>query len=179
MLFNGVPGPILYAGSLQVNTVVPEDLQAGDPVEVQIVRYGIPSARVRVDTAPFSPGTFTYAAQGRPYAAAQDGAGRVQGPDWRLRRGDVAVLWATGLGLPAGAAADSIGARPAEVPVRPLVTIGGRPAQILYAGVSPGLTAGLTQINILVPEDAPSGSAIEVGIRAGSSTAGDAWVAVQ
>jgi uncharacterized protein (TIGR03437 family) len=85
----------------------------------------------------------------------------------------------TGVGLPAGETSVALAGRPVEVPVRPSITIGGRPAEVLYAGVSPGLTAGLIQLNVLIPPDAPAGGAIEAVITAGGRSQGGVWVAIQ
>ena len=48
------------------------------------------------------------------------------------------------------------------------VTIGGRPAQIQYAGEAPGLISGIAQINAIVPVDADSG-VLKVGLKIGDS----------
>jgi uncharacterized protein (TIGR03437 family) len=37
-------------------------------------------------------------------------------------------------------------------------TVGSLPAQVLYAGAAPGLVAGVLQINVVIPADAPSGN---------------------
>lgn len=179
VLFDGVAGAILYAGTSQINAVVPETLQGSDSVEVQVVRYGIPSARVLMQVAAVSPGFFSYPVQGQAYAAALTANYAVQGPNTPLERGNLALFYATGLGMAAGETADSIAARAAEVPTRPSVTIGGQPAQVLYAGVSPGETVGLTQLNVIVPADAPTGSAVEAVITLGGQSQGNVWVAVQ
>jgi uncharacterized protein (TIGR03437 family) len=179
VLFDGVPGAILYAGAGQINVVVPETVRTSGSLAVQVVHYGLPSARINSAIASASPGIFGYAAQGKTYAAALNPDGAMQGPATPLRRGATTVFYTTGLGLPAGVTADAIAGRAAEVPIRPSVTIGGRPAQVTYAGLSPGLTAGLAQLNVVIPADAPSGSAIEIVLSSGSVTAGNVWVAIQ
>ena len=40
--------------------------------------------------------------------------------------------------------------------VQPIVTIGDKQAEIIFAGLTPGLV-GLYQINLRVPDEAPSG----------------------
>jgi uncharacterized protein (TIGR03437 family) len=179
VLFDGVAAAILYADAGQINVVVPETVQEGNPAGIQVVHYGIPSARVQAQVAASSPGIFGYTTQGKTYAAALNPDGQVQGPGTPLRRGSVVSLYTTGVGMGAGETADAIATRPAEVPVRPLITIGGKPAQVLYAGVSPGLTAGLTQLNVIIPADAPVGSAIEVVIASGNQKQGNVWVAIR
>ena len=50
------------------------------------------------------------------------------------------------------------------------VTVGGLPAETLYAGTAPGLLAGLLQLNVRIPEGAPSGSAVPVALTIGNAT---------
>jgi uncharacterized protein (TIGR03437 family) len=179
VVFDGVPGAILYADMNQINVVVPDIVAQADSVAVQVFHYGIPSMRVNIPATSYDPGVFSYPNQGRNYAAALNSEGQIQGPAAPLKRGGNVTLYATGLGLAINESADSIGARPAEIPVRPVVTIGGRPANLLYAGVSPGLTTGVTQLNITIPEDAPVGSAIELVLTIGNRSQGGAWLAIE
>ena len=49
-------------------------------------------------------------------------------------------------------------------------TIGGVPAQVLYAGGATGMVAGAIQVNILVPAGAPSGPSVPIVITIGTAT---------
>jgi len=49
------------------------------------------------------------------------------------------------------------------------VTIGGKPAEILYAGAAPQLAA-LIQINARVPSDVEPGGAVPVMVKIGDYT---------
>ena len=86
------------------------------------------------------------------------------------------VLYATGEGQTAPAGRDgSLAEYPtlAEFPkpVLPVgVTLGGRPAEILYAGAAPGFVAGLMQINLRVPMDAPVGDQVPVVLSISTAT---------
>ena len=73
--------------------------------------------------------------------------------------GEVIILYADGLGdvyprVDLGAAAPSD--PPAMTTLRPWVTIGGVPAQLLFSGLSPGLV-NLYQLNVQVPAGVPAG----------------------
>jgi uncharacterized protein (TIGR03437 family) len=91
----------------------------------------------------------------------------------------VAIVYATGIGLPSGLAADAVAARPTALATPPRVTIGGRGAEVLYAGAAPGLSVGVTQLNVLIPADAPVGDAVEVAIAVGPAAQGGVWVAIR
>lgn len=179
VLFGGARGAILYTNSNQINVVAPGALSGFPQAALQVLRYGIPSPRVEVQTAAAGPGLFAYSANGRRYAAALHSESVLQGPSNPVRRAAALTLFATGLGMPARLVANRIAARPAATPVQPTVTIGGKPAQVLYSGVSPGLTVGVAQINVMVPADAPTGEAVEVYVEAEGQGGGDTWLAIQ
>lgn len=179
VLFDGAEGTILYAGTSQINVVAPGSLEGKPEVEIQVVRYGIPSLRIQKNVVRARPGLFGYFEGGRRYAAALHLDGRLQGPATPVSRGAPVALYGTGLGLPRGLDADRIADRAAATPVVPRVTIGGREAEVLYSGAAPGLTAGLFQVNVVVPPNAPVGPAVEVVIEADGRAEGNTWLAVQ
>jgi uncharacterized protein (TIGR03437 family) len=97
-----------------------------------------------------------------------------------LARGGIAVLWGTGLGevtprVAAGAAAPAAGA---TTVARAEVTVGGRPARVLYCGLAPGF-AGLYQINIEIPADAPLGDMLPVQVIVAGRGSNNAVVSIR
>lgn len=89
-----------------------------------------------------------------------------------VRRGEVLFMFGNGFGrvtpdLASGAAA------PANLllsaALRPQVTIGGRPAEVLFAGLAPNFV-GLNQLNLRVPLDAPLGFNIPLVITSGGNS---------
>ena len=48
--------------------------------------------------------------------------------------------------------------------------IGGIPAQVLYAGVAPGLIVGAMQINAVVPEAVNPGDAVPIDLTIGGAS---------
>jgi uncharacterized protein (TIGR03437 family) len=90
------------------------------------------------------------------YAVNQDGT--INGPSNPASRGSLVSFWGTGFGptVP-GCATGGLNA-PGPVNLAPDLTVvlnGGGPIQ--YAGGAPTLACGITQINMEVPMDAPSG----------------------
>jgi uncharacterized protein (TIGR03437 family) len=49
-------------------------------------------------------------------------------------------------------------------------TVGGIPAAVEYAGSAPGMAAGIAQINVRIPPDAPSGVEVPIVITIGSAS---------
>ncbi len=80
--------------------------------------------------------------------------------------GDYIVIYCTGLGevsppVKAGTAAPLDHVTQTVNPVS--VTIGGVPAQVMFAGLNPGF-AGLYQVNAVVPQGVAPGSAVTVSL---------------
>ncbi len=152
--FNRAPAtPIMsYAG--QLNVVAPFGLEPGSTVNMQVWYYGIPSARIPVTVAPAAPALFTRDSSGSGLVAVVNQDGTVNAPS---RTGSIVALWGTGGGaLPD--AADGTLARGIQTLVGEVrASIGGKDAQVLYAGAAPGLVHGAFQINIKVPDDLAPG----------------------
>jgi uncharacterized protein (TIGR03437 family) len=156
-----------------VNVLAPVSLATG-PASIQLVNNGLagPAVSIMLDTV--APAMFQLNS-GAVLAAHLDGT--VISADAPARRGEVVVIYATGLGptvppaipnrLPASAA--SI-ARLTDF----TVWLNGVPvpaAGVLYAGISPPY-AGLFQINLRVPEDAPPDPEIRCGFPGNMSLPG-------
>ena len=53
------------------------------------------------------------------------------------------------------------------------------PAEVQYAGSAPGAVSGALQVNVVVPDDAPSGSAVPVVLTVGGIDSPAATMAIQ
>jgi len=164
VLINHVPANVYYVSPAQVNVLVPSSLVAG-PATVQLVNDGLAGPAVEIVLDPVAPAMFQLSGT-VVLAAHLDG--RVITADAPGRRGEVVVIYATGLGptvppappnrLPDGAA--SI-ARLADFDLQ-LNGVSVPAARILYSGIRPPY-AGLFQINLRIPEDAPADPEIRCG----------------
>lgn len=135
---------------------------------------GLKSQPAQLSVAPAAPGLFTADASGKGQGAIVnfiEPAGTVEYNSALLpaARGSIVLLYATGEGAlkppqADGAITGSALANPV-LPVR--VRIGGKEAEVLYSGTSPGLVAGLLQVNVRVPADAPAGPAVSVELQIG------------
>ena len=173
VLFNGVPGPVLYATAGQVGTVVPYGV-TGSTVQVVSQSGGATAAPVTLALATTVPGIFTADGSGRGQAAATNQDGRPNSTGAPAAAGSVITLYATGEGQTSPAGVD--GQIAGTVPPRPLaqvaVTIGGAVANVQYAGGAPGVIAGVMQVNAVVPAGVTGTAAIVITVGGVSSQNG-------
>jgi uncharacterized protein (TIGR03437 family) len=110
---------------------------------------------------PATPGIFTAdsSGSGQALAANQDySANSSQNP---ATAGSVITLYATGGGQTSPIVTDGSVVTAGQLLPRPVLAvtalIGGQPATVLYAGGSPGMVAGVMQVNVQVPGGLPAG----------------------
>jgi uncharacterized protein (TIGR03437 family) len=176
VLFGGIAAPLLYVSASQIGAIVPYDIASRTTVDVVVDASGVRSAASDYAVAPSTPGLFTANASGRGQAAALNQDGSLNGAANPARAGSVVVLFATGEGRTIPANSD--GALQGNEPGRPVlpvrVVVGGRDADVIYAGGSPGLVSGLVQINIRLAADTPVGDqpvVVRIGEAASPNTA--------
>jgi uncharacterized protein (TIGR03437 family) len=152
VLFNGVPGSLLYATPGQVGVVAPYAV-AGGAQRVVAESAGGASAPLAVAVAATAPGIFTADRSGRGQAAAVNQDGTQNGTANPAAAGSVLSLFATGEGQTSPPGVDGKpAAPPLPQPVAPVtVIIGGVSAEVRYAGGAPGQIAGVMQVNVVVP----------------------------
>ena len=163
VLINQVPADMYYVSPNQVNVLIPTSLRSG-PVTIQLENYGAAGPPISIPLGNAAPAFF----QTDPTTViATHGNGPLVTKDAPAKPGEVVVLYATGLGV------TSPPAIPNQIPfaIAPIADIGhfqvflnGTPVNgksIQYAGVTPGF-AGLFQINLLLPSDAPADPEIRV-----------------
>jgi uncharacterized protein (TIGR03437 family) len=159
----GVPAPLFAVanvdGNEQINLQVPYEAAGQGSVNVVVKSPVASSPPVQVYVLPAHPGIFTVDGKaGAILHGADNSLVTVLNP---AKRGEVVVIYATGLGpvspRPAtGAAAP--GAEPlARTTITPAATVAGKTSAVLFSGLAPGF-AGLYQVNIRIPSDAGTGS---------------------
>ncbi len=184
VLFNGVPGPMVYTvpvpAGAQLAAIVPYEIAANPAttsVNVQVENQGNRSNPFSMPVAAALPGLFTHDSSGQGQAAAYDfdnvtlnGAPNSVANMQPAARGSVVVLFATGEGLTSPPGVDGrLAVGPYPVPLLNCsVTIGGLPATVNYCGAAPTLTAGLLQVNAVVPEGVTPGNAVPVQVTIGT-----------
>lgn len=179
--FEGLSAPIIYAGSDQINAVVPFGIAGHSSVEMQVANSsGAPTTLV-VPAASAAPAIFTLTGNGAGPGAILNQDSTVNSPDNPAERGSIIVLFATGAGQTDPPGAD--GTFPTTVLPKPLlpvsVTVGGASADILYAGAAPELISGVLQVNCRVPAQIDAGNAVPVVLRVGDAISPPVTVAVR
>ncbi len=151
VLFNGTPGAITAMTPSQINVLVP--FGVATPVNIQVQIDNILSTPVTVPVVATALGF-------SPSILNQDGT--VNTASNPAPRGSIVSFYGTGLGAMNPQLADGNLAisTPFSTPINPpTVTIGGQPAQILYAGDAPGFPTGVFQINATIPANITPGAA--------------------
>ena len=171
IMFNGIPGPILYTSPAQVGAIVP---YGPVPAQYEVVASykGRESSVFLAPAAPTAPGIFAADATGSGQAAAVDLDGTLNSASHPVEKGGVITLYATGEGVTSPAGVDGMpAAAPLPSPSAPVsATIGGLKAVVQYAGGAPGFVAGLMQVNLIVPPNVISGLAVPVVLTIGGVT---------
>src|ERR1019366_5426395 len=150
--FNGVPAPIVYASAPVMAVIVPFELSAANQADMQVTYDGVPSKVITYNVVPSAPGIFTINSAGNGQAAILNGDYSVNSDANPAPQGSYISVYATGGGQTSppdstGAIAQGI----AQVILPVTATIGGQPAQVLYAGHAPDEVAGVMQVNLQVP----------------------------
>jgi len=180
VLLGGRTLPLLYASDGQVNAVVPYDLAVNTRHQLVVRRGSNLSVPEAVTLAAAAPAVFAKDSTGRGQGVIVDAAGSYLEPGSPAGGGDIVVIYCSGLGAvnPPVAAGEAAPVSPlARVAERVGVTIGGRAAQVSFAGLTPGF-AGLYQVNAEVPRGV-SGDAVPVVVAVGSQSSPPVTMAVR
>jgi uncharacterized protein (TIGR03437 family) len=172
VLFDNLPAPLVYVRANQIGAVVPYEIAGRVSTRIQVRYKDATSTAVEVRVVDAAPAIFAMNQAGT-------GQGAILNEDWSLNgaanpavKGKWVMIWATGEGQTdprgeSGRVTPTTGEGLAK-PVLPVtVTIGGRSAPAVVAFSAPGSVAGVLQVNVLVPEEAPSGGAVPVVITVG------------
>ena len=185
ILLGGLPLPLDFVGPNQINAIVP----AGTPVntlqQLIVIQNGVYSLPQTLVVAGAQPAVFTQNQSGSGAGAIEvvksDGSQFLNTPSTPAVAGDALVIYCAGLGavsppVPDGTPAPST---PLSKTVNPVtVTIGGRQAEVLYAGLAPGY-AGLYQVNVVVPSGISPAANVPVFLSVAGQVSPPVTVALQ
>ncbi len=177
VLINGTPAPLFYVDANQADIQIPFGMTAGQMV-VQAVRNGQPGNQISAPVDSIAPRLFALrslpaAPDSSPYGIvinASDGTLALPStlgiPAHPAHPGDVVTIYALGLGPVSPSVTTGAGAPAAEPLARSANPVqvyfgggflGSSSAVPAYAGLAPTY-AGLYQINVTIPSDAPIGN---------------------
>lgn len=169
VLFDGVPAPIYYSSAGQTSVFVPYAVAGRATTQMTILYQGRASSQINLAVAAAAPALFSANQSGTGPGAILNQDNSLNTTANPAAKGSIVILYGTGEGQTNPAGVD--GRVAATIFPKPLlnvaVTIGGQPAEVAYAGAAPFLVAGVFQINVKIPEDAPSG-AVPIVVRVGS-----------
>jgi uncharacterized protein (TIGR03437 family) len=170
LLLNGIPSPLLYASSNQINAVVPYAV-SGPSADLAIETAGQKLRGVTLPVASVTPAIFTLNSTGVGAGAILNEDYSVNTPSNPASRGSVVSLFATGAGQmnPPTTDAQLGDATALGKPVLPVsIEINGSAVDPLYAGAAPGLISGMIQVNFRVPDSVLPTDAVPISIQIGS-----------
>jgi len=196
VLVNGVAAPLFAASPRQLVAQFPVELtdisSAGIQVEVQSDAGAVSSGISNVNVAGFSPGIllsdqppFGPPVYGRPAAILRAGDSSQICPQGNtvctanpVSPGDVVAIYMIGLGPVAGPwpTGDAAG-KASPTLTTPVVTIGGVPAKVLFAGLTAGYV-GLYQVNVTVPATTVRGDNVPLIVSMGGTPSNQVSIAV-
>jgi uncharacterized protein (TIGR03437 family) len=149
--------PLYYASPTQINAQLPFELDPNRQYPVIVSVNGALTTPDIINLSPAQPGVAAFP-DGRVIAQHTDFS--LVTPDAPARPGETLIIYLAGMGRTdqnVGTGKQSPSAEPlARVRLPVTVTIGGEPAEVLFAGLTPG-AIGLYQINLVVPAAAPPG----------------------
>jgi uncharacterized protein (TIGR03437 family) len=169
VFFNGYPAPLIYALAGQLSAIVPYEVAGLQTVNVVVVYQGNASAPFPVPVAAATTAIFTNDASGQGQGAILNQDFTRNGPANPAPRGQYVFIYGTGEGVTTPPGVDGrISATPLpSVKQNCSASIGGQTATLNYCGEAPGATAGLVQVNALIPDSVTPGIAVPVTITIG------------
>ena len=156
-LFDGTAAPVIYALPNQAAVIAPYTLIGKSTTRFRAELSSQTAVEVELPVVASTPAFFQV--PGRSQGAFLNQDGSLNGTANPAVRGSIVVLYATGEGsMTPAMLAGSIVATPLPMPTLPVsVLIDGWPAEVLYAGGTPGQVTGLLQVNVTVPLQARAG----------------------
>jgi len=185
VLFNGIPAPMIYAGSTQISAVVPYEMANVANPSVWIENAGRASIAYPLSLGASAMALFAQNSSGSGPGAILNQDNSLNGPGNPAAKGSIVQVFMTGEGqtYPQGITGKITGVTlpPPQVtpaPVLPItVGIDFQPTVLTYAGEAPGMVAGLMQLNVQIPADVPSG-ALEITLWIGANVSPQSGITV-
>ena len=175
----GFAAPLVYASSSQINAIVPYQV-AGQIAPTVVVKYlGQTSNGYALQTTVAAPGIFTQSSQGTGPGAILNQNYTVNGPTTPAAKNSIVQVFMTGEGVTTptavtGKVNNVTSASQLPVPLLSVsASVGGVPAQVVFAAEAPNTVSGVLQVNLVIPSTVASGpNAIVINIGTAPSQNG-------
>lgn len=170
-LFNGVAAPIVYVSAQYSSVMVPYEVSSSSTAQVVAVYNGTQSPAVTVPVVASLPGVFSANSSGTGQGAILNPNMTFNSAQLPASRGSIVTLFVTGEGQTNPAGIDGSVTASVIVPMLPVtVSFGGVQATVCpFIGEAPGEVAGVLQINVTIPQNAPTGSNVPVMVTVGTA----------
>ena len=173
--FDGVAATLVSVTTTQITALVPFDVAGKSTTQLVVTANGQSAPALALSVIPAMPGIFTMNGAGSGQAAVLNQDGTLNSASNPAAKGSVVAIYMTGGGQtnPAGVNGAIVGGTLPLLTGQVSATIGGSTAIVAYAGGAQGLYAGVSQINLVVPSGAASGSdALTINVGGTTSQAG-------
>jgi uncharacterized protein (TIGR03437 family) len=166
-----IDAPLFFSSDGQINAQIPFELTPGTRPQALLktrLTGGTETVAVpeTITIVRARPGIFAVSQDGKSQGVITDVANRLVDAANPAKAGDVVVVYCTGLGAtnPAVRSGEAAPASPLARVVTPVsVSIGGQPAAVQFAGLTPGFV-GLYQVNVQIPSGITPGSSVPLVI---------------
>jgi uncharacterized protein (TIGR03437 family) len=159
-----ITAPMLYTSAGQVAAVMPSNAPLG--ADTLTLTYTGKSGAFPVSVVQSNFGISTVAQSGTGPAVVTFANISLVTATNSAKPGDSLVIWGTGLGPIAGS--DATGAAGGSLSIPLQVFVGGVEATVQYQGRTP-TAVGLDQINITLPQNAPTGCSVPIVVQTNSA----------
>jgi uncharacterized protein (TIGR03437 family) len=180
VFFDNTPAALFYVQDSQINAQVPFETAGRTTVKMDVRIKGLSVGSTSIPIASAAPGIFTWNG-GTGLAVAMNGSTlTLNGASTPAPQTSVVIVFGTGGGAtnPSGVDGRIPDTHPAALVLPVSATIGGQPASVPWAGDSSG-NPGMTEFDIVVPSNAPSGPQQVVVTIGGISSQPGALVYIQ
>ncbi len=180
--FNGVAAPIVFVSAQASTVIVPYEVANSTSAQVVATYNGAQSLPFTIPVVATLPGIFSSNASGTGQGAIYNNDLTVNSANNAAPRGTTVILYVTGEGQTVPPGVDGSVTETQISPAQPVtVSFGGVPAtSYQFVGETPGVVAGVMQINVTIPQLAPTGSAVPITVTVGSATSQSALtIAIQ
>jgi uncharacterized protein (TIGR03437 family) len=161
--FSGHKAPVIYTSAAQLNLVTPYEISGEGTASMVVTAGGIQTKPQTLSVAAAAPGIFMVInPDGKPNSTADPAP-----------HGRSLVIYATGAGqtTPPGVDGQIGGTTKLPRPVLPVsVTVGGKPAALVYVGGVPKMIAGMLEVKLQLPAGIKTGAAIPLVLNIGGFT---------